>query len=84
MRFDLAVGSRLLNHFDEAYRYLHQLLANGGFPDPILGPKDPGLDLFKPDSEFQTILTDLNRQNDSKRARILEIEKSLSGQSKIN
>ncbi len=84
MRFDLAVGSRLLNHFDEAYRYLHELLANGGFPDPILGPKDPGLDLFKPDSEYQTIVTDLNRQNDSKRERVLEIEKSLSGQSKIN
>ena len=78
MRFDLAVGSRLQNRFDDAYRYLHDLLANGGFPDPVLGPKDPGLDLFKPDSEFQAILADLNRQNETKRARILEIENSLS------
>jgi hypothetical protein len=43
-----------------------------------LGPKDPGLDLFKPYSEFQAILADLNRQNETKRARILEIENSLS------
>ena len=79
MRFDLAVGSRLQNRFEDAYRYLHDLLASGGFPDPVLGPKDPGLDLFKPDSEFQAILADLNRQNETKRARILEIENSLSG-----
>ena len=53
MRFDLAVGSRLLNHLEDAYRHLQDLLANGGFPDPVLGPKDPGLDLFKPDNKFQ-------------------------------
>jgi TolB-like protein len=75
MRFDLAVGSRLLNRFEDAYRHLHDLLANGGFPDPILGPKDPGLDLFKPDSEYQHILADLNREKEAKRARILQIEK---------
>ena len=76
MRFDLAVGFRLLNHIEDAYQHLQDLLANGGFPDPVLGPKDPGLDLFKPDREFQSILVDLNRQSETKRARILEIEKS--------
>jgi serine/threonine protein kinase/Tfp pilus assembly protein PilF len=84
MRFDLAVGFRLLNRFEDAYRHLHDLLANGGFPDPVLGPKDPGLDLFQPDSEFQGILADLNQQNEVKRARILEIEKSFSAESKVN
>jgi hypothetical protein len=49
MRFDLAVGLRLLNQYEDAYRQLHDLLANGGFPDPVLGPEDPGLDLFKPE-----------------------------------
>jgi serine/threonine protein kinase/Tfp pilus assembly protein PilF len=84
MRFDLAVGFRLLNHYGEAYRYLREMLANGGFPDPVLGPSDPGLNLFKDDTEFQGILADLNRQNEAKRARILEIEKSFSPESKVN
>lgn len=75
MRFDLAVGFRLQNRLEESYRQLNDLLANGGFPDPILGPKDPGLDLFKPDNEFQRIQSDLNRQNETIRARIFEIEK---------
>jgi hypothetical protein len=64
-----------LNRVEDAYRHLHDLLANGGFPDPVLGPRDPGLDLFKSDREFQGILADLHRQNETKRARILEIEK---------
>jgi hypothetical protein len=75
MRFDLAVGFRLQNRLEESYRHLNDLLANGGFPDPILGPKDPGLDLFKPDNEFQRIQSDLNRQNETIRATIFEIEK---------
>jgi len=78
MRFDLAVGLRLLNHLEDAYRELHELLANGGFPDPVLGLKDPGLDLFKPDNEFRSIMADLNRQNDVKRARVLAIERSFN------
>jgi serine/threonine protein kinase/Tfp pilus assembly protein PilF len=80
MRFDLAVGFRLLNQYKEAYRYLREMLANGGFPDPVLGPSDPGLNPFKDDSEFQAIMADLHRQNEAKRARILEIEKSFSAQ----
>ena len=84
MRFDLAVGSRLLNHSDEAYRYLRDLLANGGFPDPVLGSKDPGLDLFKADSEFQAIQADLNHQLDTKRAQILGMEKGFTVVAKAN
>jgi serine/threonine protein kinase/tetratricopeptide (TPR) repeat protein len=78
MHFDLAVGLRLLSHLEDSYRELHDLLANGGFPDPVLGLKDPGLDLFKPDNEFQSIMADLNRQNEAKRARILAIERSFN------
>jgi serine/threonine protein kinase/Tfp pilus assembly protein PilF len=76
MRFDLAVAYRLQNRLDDAYRHLKDLLANGGFPDPVLGPKDPGLDLFKPDNEFQRIRADLNRQNETTRERILQINAS--------
>jgi serine/threonine protein kinase/Tfp pilus assembly protein PilF len=78
MRFDLAVGFRLLNRYEEAYRYLREMLANGGFPDPVLGANDPGLNLFRADSKFQGILAEINRQNESKRARILDVEKSFS------
>jgi hypothetical protein len=42
------------------------------------------MDLFKSDREFQSILVDLSRQNETKRARILEIEKSFSTEAKIN
>ena len=84
MRFDLAIGSRLLNHSDEAYRYLRDLLANGGFPDPVLGSKDPGLDLFKADSEFQAIQADLNHQLETKRAHIIGIEKGFTVIAKAN
>jgi len=84
MRFDLAAGFRLLNRYEEAYRYLREILANGGFPDPVLGPNDPGLNLFKDDSEFQGIVADLNRQNEAKRVRIREIEKSFSAESNFN
>jgi tetratricopeptide (TPR) repeat protein len=81
MRFDLAVGSRLLNRYQDAYKSLREMMAKGGFPDPVLGPSDPGLNLFQADSEFQDILADLNRQNETKRARIREIEKSFDGES---
>ena len=81
MRFDLAVGYRLLNRYEEAYRYLREMIAKGGFPDPVLGPHDPGLNLFNADSEFQGIVAGINRQNESSRTRILEIEKSFSADS---
>ena len=63
MRFDLAVGFRLLNRYEEAYRYLHEMLAKGGLPDPLLGPNDPGLNLFKADGEFQGILAEHKSAN---------------------
>ena len=76
MRWVIAIGDRSLDRKDEAYQRLRDLLANGGFPDPVLGKADPGLDVFKSDSEFQSILAGLNQQDEAKRARILEIEKS--------
>ncbi len=84
MRFDLAVGLRLLNRYEEAYSYLREMLAKGGFPDPVLGPNDPGLNLFKADSEFRGIQAELVRQDEARRARILEIEDSFSRDSKVN
>ncbi len=78
MHFDLAIASRILDRYEEAYRQLRELLSNGGFPDPVLGPKDPGFDLFKPDGEYQRILVDLNRHNEAMRAKIAEIEKGYS------
>jgi hypothetical protein len=69
---------RLLSHLEDSYRELHDLLAKGGFPDPVLGRKDPGLNLFKPDNEFQSIMAGLNRQNEVKRTRILAIERSFN------
>ena len=76
MRFDLAVAARLLERKDSAYERLRELMANGGFPDPVLGRVDPGLDPFKSDRELQSILTDLDKKNAASRARILEIEKT--------
>jgi TolB-like protein len=76
MRFDLAVAGRLLEHTESAYERLRELMLNGGFPDPVLGRVDPGLDPFKSDREFQSILADLDKKNAASRARILEIEKT--------
>lgn len=79
MRFDLAVGNRLLGRQEEAYRQLRDLLAKGGFPDPVLGRADPGLDVFRSDSEFQLILSELDKKNAAASARISEIERGFSG-----
>ncbi len=76
MRFDLAVGNRLLERKDAAYQELHNLIANGGFPDPVLGRVDPGLDLFRSDREFQSIPAELDKRNAAVRARILGLEKN--------
>ena len=76
MRFDLAVAARLLEHKESAYERLRELMAGGGFPDPVLGRVDPGLDPFKSDREFQSVLADLDKKNAVSRTRILEIEKS--------
>jgi serine/threonine protein kinase/Tfp pilus assembly protein PilF len=74
--WDVTMGSRLLDRKDEAYGRLRELLASGGFPDPVLGPRDPALDLFKGDPEFRSIWADVEKRNAEIRARILKIEKS--------
>jgi hypothetical protein len=40
-----------------------------------LGRADPGLDLFKSDTEFQSILAELDKKNAATRVRILEVER---------
>jgi len=76
MRFDIAIAERLLDRRDAAYQHLRDLIAKGGFPDPVLGRADPGLDLFRSDQEFQSILADLDKKNAAARARIIAIENS--------
>jgi serine/threonine protein kinase/tetratricopeptide (TPR) repeat protein len=75
MRFDLAIGNRLLARKEPAYRYLQELIDSGGYPDPVLGPVDPGLDLFKTDPEFQTLQSELDKKNAETRSQLLLIEK---------
>ena len=77
MRFDLAIGLRLLDRKDEAYEHLRDVFTKGGFPDPVLGPVDPALNLFRGDDAFTEVVANLNRQNEAKRAGILQIEKTL-------
>ena len=72
--FDMSMGLRLLDHKDEAYARLRELLAAGGFPDPVLGARDVALDVFKSDPEFQSVLADLKKKNAEIGARILKIE----------
>jgi hypothetical protein len=72
--WDESIGLRLLDRKDEAYARLHQLFAAGGFPDPVLGPRDPALDVFKSDPEFRLVWADLEKRNGEIRARILKIE----------
>jgi TolB-like protein len=72
--FDISMALRLLNHKDEAYARLRELLATGGFPDPVLGTRDVALDVFKSDPEFQSVLADLKKKNAEILARILKIE----------
>jgi serine/threonine protein kinase/tetratricopeptide (TPR) repeat protein len=76
MRFDLAVGNRLLERKEPAYQFLRELIDSGGFPDPVLGPVDPGLDLFKSDSLFQNLQSAMDKRNAETRSQILQIEKA--------
>ena len=75
MRFDLAIGNRLLERKEPAYQNLRELADSGGFPDPVLGPVDPGLDVFKSDSEFEALQSEMGKKNAEIRSRILAIEK---------
>jgi tetratricopeptide (TPR) repeat protein len=75
LRFDLAVGNGVLQQTEAAYQYLHGLIDSGGFPDPVLGRADPGLEVFKSDTEFQSLLDSISKQNAEARSRILQIER---------
>ena len=76
LRFDLAVGNRVLQQTEAAYQYLRGLIDSDGFPDPVLGRVDPGLEVFKSDTEFQSLLDRISKQNAETRSRILQIEHS--------
>jgi eukaryotic-like serine/threonine-protein kinase len=76
--WDISMASRLLDRKEEAYAHLRELLAAGGFPDPVLGPRDAALDVFKSDKEFLSVSADLEKRNAEIRARILKIERSTS------
>ena len=78
MRFDLAVGNRILERQEVAYQYLRELMPDGGFPDPVLGPVDPGLDVFKSDGEFQNLFAQVNKRDVEVRSQISQIEQSLT------
>jgi eukaryotic-like serine/threonine-protein kinase len=78
MRFDLAVGNRILERREAAYQYLRELMTGIGFPDPVLGLADPGLDVFKSDTEFQTLLDEVGQKNAETRSQISQIEQSLT------
>jgi eukaryotic-like serine/threonine-protein kinase len=72
----LAFCARFLGRKEEAYQHMHLAFVNGDVA--FLGwlPDGPSLQVFKPDQEFQAILSERNRQNVGKRARIIALEKS--------
>jgi hypothetical protein len=76
MRFDLAIGNRLLDRKEPAYQNLQELIDSGGYPDPVLGPVDPGLDLFETDPEFQTLRSEIEEKNAETRSQLELIEKT--------
>jgi len=76
MRFDLAVGNRILERNEAAFQYLRELMTGTGFPDPVLALADPGLDVFKSDSEFQTLVDEVSQKNAETRSQISRIEQS--------
>jgi serine/threonine protein kinase/Tfp pilus assembly protein PilF len=72
--WDISTGCRLLNRKDEAYQRLDDLLAGGGLPDPVLGPRDISFDLFRSDPEFRSVLAELQKKDAEIRTRIARIE----------
>jgi hypothetical protein len=75
MRFDIAIGNRLLDRKEPAYQYLRQLVDTGGFPDPVLGRVDPALDLFRSDPEFEVLQSEIDKKDAEIRTQISAIEK---------
>ena len=72
----LAFCARFLGRKEEAYQHMRESFVNGDVA--FLGwlPDGPSLQIFKGDSEFQTILAGMDKQNAGRRARILATEKS--------
>jgi hypothetical protein len=79
MRFDIAIGNRLLDRKETAYQYLRQLVDTGGFPDPVLGRVDPALDLFGSDNEFKALQSEIEEKDAEIRTQISAIEKEFQG-----
>lgn len=71
----LAFASRFLGRKEEAYEHL-RIIFPGIVEDPPLLLDDHSWDLFTPDAEFQTMVKDFNKKNETNRARIREIEKT--------
>ena len=72
----LAFCARFLGRKEEAYLHMREAFVNGDVA--FLGwlPDSPSLQVFKPDPEFQVILSERKKQNAAKRSRILAIENS--------
>jgi hypothetical protein len=75
-RWILSFCARFLGRKEEAYLQMREAFVNGDVA--FLGwlPDSPSLQVFKPDPEFQVILSERKKQNAGKRARIIAIEKS--------
>ena len=72
----LAFCARFLGRKEEAYQQMRESFVNGDVA--FLGwlPDGPSLQVFKADPEFQTFLSEREKQNAKKRARIFATEKS--------
>jgi serine/threonine protein kinase len=74
----LAWAYRLLNEKEKAYYHLEKFLAHRTLLEIPLGLGNPILDVFKKDSEFKSILDDLNRKFESARQSIREHDAKLA------
>jgi tetratricopeptide (TPR) repeat protein len=70
----VAWAYRSLSQQDEAYRHLREYLAHRTLLHLPLGLENPILDVFHNDSEFNTILADLNQKLEAARRAIRELE----------
>jgi serine/threonine protein kinase/tetratricopeptide (TPR) repeat protein len=75
-RVYLAVGNRILDQKEEAYRYLRTVFPVVLKELPLMR-YDPVLKAFALDSEFQGMMSDADKEYEKMRARIHEIEKNL-------
>jgi serine/threonine protein kinase/tetratricopeptide (TPR) repeat protein len=70
-----AVGNRFLDRKEEAYEHLRTVFPMVVTALPLLGD-DPTLEVFERDTEFQNMMSDVEKNNEKTRTRILEIEKN--------